>query len=190
MATNFGNTGVVGPSSPSTVESETQAFARTVADSAEPVSRSAADRFERINLEDGRVRITLGSAIMLTVLGSLATALYMRRKARARARQLILLSLLSNARSTLRPNAGQIAPLGGVGGSLLLAALIGARIRAERSQHAQHDLQHRLKALEAQLTAHGSSGQPRARDMMIGLVIGIVLSRLMGRAGASHAHSH
>src|SRR6516165_10762874 len=106
MTESIGSTGSSGSSSTSTFDqSDVRAFTRTLADSAEPVTRAAQDQFDRMHLEDGRVRITLGGALVLTLLGSMATALYIRRRARARARQLILLGLLSGARSAIRPNA-------------------------------------------------------------------------------------
>jgi hypothetical protein len=178
------NTGGAGSSSTSTVDqADVQAFARNMADSAEPVTRSAQDQFERLHLDDGRVRITLGGAIVMTLLGSMATALYIRRQQRARARQIILANMISNA-SSFRPNARQIAPLGGGLGSLILASLIAARIRSARAQEPPHGLQQRLQAIESQLQSHGSFSQPRARDMMIGMGIGIGLSRIIG--GRSH----
>jgi hypothetical protein len=177
------NTGGAGSASTSTVDqADVQAFARNMADSAEPVTRSAQDQFERLHLDDGRVRVTLGGAIMMTLLGSMATALYIRRQQRARARQLILANMMSNATS-FRPSPRQIAPLGGGLGSLILAGVIAARIRNARAQESQNGLQQRLHALESQLQSHGSFTQPRARDMMIGLGIGVVLSRIMRSKG-------
>src|SRR5215831_5623983 len=132
MTGSIGSTGSSGSSSTSTFDqsNDVQAFSRTMADSAEPVTRSAQDQFERMNLQDGRVRVTLGGAIVMTLLGSMATALYIRRQQRARARQVVLASVLS--RAALRPNARQIAPLGGGLGSLIVASLIAARIRNAR----------------------------------------------------------
>jgi hypothetical protein len=184
MTGSIGSTGSSGSSSTSTFDqSDVQAFTRTVADSAEPVTRSAEDQFNRMNLEDGRVRITLGGALLLTLLGSMATALYIRRQARARARQLIWFALMSRASSAIKPNARQIAPVGGVGGSLLVAALIAARVRNARAQESQHGLETRLAALESQLQSRGSFAQPRPRDMMIGMAIGMGISRVLGGRG-------
>jgi hypothetical protein len=184
MTGSIGSTGSSGSSSTSTFDqSDVQAFTRTMADSAEPVTRSAQDQFDRMHLDDGRVRVTLGGALLLTLVGSMATALYIRRQQRASARQLVLASLMS--RAAIRPSARQIAPLGGGVGSLIVASLIAARIRNARAQESHHGLQQRLQALETQLQSHGSFSQPRARDMMIGMVGGMVISRMLGGRGKS-----
>src|SRR5438067_849570 len=72
--------------------------------------------------------VGVGAAMALTVGASIATAIFVRNRARARARQAAWMMLRMAAARQALPLARRTAPFGG-GGALLLGALMAARAR-------------------------------------------------------------
>lgn len=133
------------------ITSTSDAFTRAAADQAEQTEQ--AERGPIYN--DGRVRITLGSAAVLTLLGSAATAMWVRRRAR-RKMALILLARAASGAGAALPAPHQALPIGGAGGSLLLLALAAARLRRAQAPKRSRDL-------------------PDVRDLLLGVALGMGL---------------
>jgi hypothetical protein len=105
-------------------------FAAALGDGPAALTHAALDEIQRIRVESsGRVRITAGAAMLLTLASSAFTALYVRRRAHERAKRLALVAFKAGAVSAALPRARRLAPLGGAGGSLLLASILIGRAR-------------------------------------------------------------
>ena len=159
--------------------------------SPEPVQPSEADRATDLRSPAGEVdravswgrqrpRITIGAATLLAIAASAATAITIRRRQRREIGRLVWLmtraNALRSATSDVPPAARAGGVAGGMGGTLLLAALLGARARARRSE--VEELGERL----AELESLASSRRPRAKDLAIGGAIGMVLGSACARA--------
>ena len=99
---------------------------------------------------------------------SLATALFVLRRAQARARKLAWLLLAGRALNASVPaTTRQAGPLGGAGAALLMGALMLARARGARSHSRLDELHERLALLQAQVESRGQSRRDRVRDLVI-----------------------
>jgi hypothetical protein len=112
---------------------------------------------------DGRVRISLAGAGLLALTGSVLTAIYVRNQARARAREFAWVAMLRSGAGAW-PGPRRALPLGGVGGSLLVLSAIAARRRAQAQMHMRSD-------------------RPAARDVLLGVALGLGAINVLGRAG-------
>ena len=125
-------------------------------------TRAVADQVERSPLyNDGRVRITLGSAAVLTIVSSAATAIWVRRRARRKLAWYMLARAAANGAGAAMPAPRQVVPLGGAGGSALLLALAAARLRRAQQSRRSHDL--------------------NVRDLLLGVALGMGLVGMAGR---------
>ena len=97
---------------------------------------SALDEFQRIGIPSTRQgRAGAGGGFLLTVVAGAAAIMYVRHRARERAKPLAWLAFKTGATHAL-PGARRIAPFGGAGGSLLLLSLLVARARRARERSA------------------------------------------------------
>lgn len=129
-----------------------------------------------------RPRITIGAATLLAIAASGATAISIRRRQQQRIGRLAWLTARANALGAATaevPPMARAGGVGGLGGALMLAALLGARMRQAQAQAELQSLAERLAALEERSNAAG--GKPRPRDVAIGAAIGLALTGLIAR---------
>jgi hypothetical protein len=145
-------------------------------------TRVAIDQFDRARAWGGeRPQISLTAAVLLAVGASLGTRIYLRRRATTRIRRLAWLLLTARSLRAAVPPARTTAPLGGVSGAAVLAAILIARARRARTRSRVELLTERLATLEADAAARLGSDRLRPRDVGIGVVVGAVLVGLMSR---------
>jgi len=152
----------------------------------EPSSASGSSTTINLNILRQPQGIGVGSAIALTVGASLATLIYMRRRrGRSRMRRLAWLAVRATLIRTLLPKATRgAASFGGLGGGVLVAAVLLLRLRQSRSHSHLEEMTERVAALQAQVDARGLSGRPRPRDLVIGAALGLVFAVLIGRVSS------
>jgi len=147
--------------------------------------------------------IGVGAAALLTAGASVASVIYMRRRARAKVRKLAWLAVRAALVRAVLPRAAQV---GGVGGGLLAAAVLQDRLRHRHSRTAVDELterlaelqryrgrapaaldelSERLMALQTQAdTRHLLSDRPHPRDLVLGAAVGLGLAGIIGRAAS------
>jgi len=128
-----------------------------------------------------RKQISLGAAVVLALGASVATRIYLRRRAAARISRLVGLALTVRSMRAAIPPARTTAPLGGASGAALLAAILVARARHNRTRSGLDLLSDRLAALEAEAATRLSHDRPRGRDVALGAVAGLGLAGLVSR---------
>ncbi len=164
------------------------------ASSEQPADAAAAPSATTVNLSflRGPQGIGVGSAVALTAGASLATVIYMRRRARPRMRRLAWLALRAALlravlRAALPRTARRAATFGGLGGGVLAAAVLRDRVRHARSQTTIGELNQRLADLQAQVDTRRLSDRPRPRDLILGAAVGLGLAGIISRAGRRKA---
>jgi hypothetical protein len=123
----------------------------------------------------------------MTLTGSVLTAIWVRRRQRTRTRKLAMAMVAVRlASAALAPRARQIAPLGGAGGSVLLASLLMSRLRQTRAQPEapSGDFGRRLGALLALREARVASDRPHPRDILLGIAVGLGIAGALSRASS------
>jgi hypothetical protein len=134
--------------------------------------------------------VGVGTAVVLTAGASVATLVYMRRRARARVRRLARLALKAAIIRAALPRAARgAATFGGLGGTLLAAALLRRRMRKAQTHSGFEELSGRVAALQAQVETQRLSARPRPRDVVLGAVAGLGLAGLIARASSSRKSS-
>ena len=128
-----------------------------------------------------RKQISLGAAVVLALGASVATGIYLRRRATARMSRLVWLALTVRSMRAAMPPARTTAPLGGASGAALLAAIMVARARHARTRSGLDQLSDRLAALEAETASRLTHDRPRGRDVAFGAVAGLGLAGLVSR---------
>lgn len=145
-------------------------------------TRAAMDQLDRARAWGGeRPKISLTAAVLLAIGASVGTRIYLRRRAMTRARRLAWFLLTARSLRTAVPPARTRAPVGGVSGAAVLAAILIARARHARTRSRLELLSERLATLEAEAAARLGSDRPRPRDVGIGVVLGALLLGLVSR---------
>lgn len=129
--------------------------------------------------------IGVGAAVLLAAGASVASVMFVRRRARARVRKLAWLAVRAALVRAMLPRAAQV---GGVGGGLLAAAVLQNRLRHRQPRTTLDELRERITAMETQAdTRHLLSDRPRPRDLVLGAVVGLVVAGIVGRAKAGRS---
>jgi len=145
------------------------------------VKRAAADQIDRVRSEPPAPRqVTLAGAALLALTGSVLTAIYVRKRAAARARKFAWLAFRAGAASTLS-SPRRIAPFGGAGLSLLLGGLIVARRRRAQAATPMDTAQDTLAALQERLEKYRVPHQPHLGDVLLGVALGMGAANMRRR---------